>query len=111
MSESEKVYHLVRTALGVDKWREHVPSLVQMADLPSLWPERHSDPKLRQHLKAFEKLNMSQFELIHPSQAECMSPISLRLFDKSRLKCSEKLVRTSPPERHPEEIDSPRSIS
>jgi len=56
ISESGKVYHLVRNALGVDKWREHVPSLVQMADLPSLWPERHSDPKLRQHLKALEKL-------------------------------------------------------
>ena len=83
MSESEKVYHLVRTALGVDKWREHVPSLVQMADLPSLWPERHSDPKLRQHLKTFEKLNMTQVQFIHPSLTEQMSPISL--FNKIRL--------------------------
>jgi hypothetical protein len=43
-----------------------------MADLPSRGPEHHSDPqaKLWQHIKVFEKLNMSQFELIHPSQTE-----------------------------------------
>jgi len=38
MSEGGNVYHLVRAALGVDKWTEHVPSLGQMADLPSRWP-------------------------------------------------------------------------
>jgi hypothetical protein len=54
-----------------------------MADLPSRGPERHSDPKLWQHIKVFEKLNMSQVELIHPSQTEWMSPISL--FDKIRM--------------------------
>jgi len=51
-----------------------------MADLPSHGPERHSDSKLWQHIKVFKKLNMSQVELIHPSQTEWMSPISL--FDK-----------------------------
>jgi len=54
-----------------------------MADLPSRGPERHSDPKLRQHIKVFEKLNLSPVELIHPSQTEWMSPISL--FDKIRM--------------------------
>jgi len=51
-----------------------------MADLPSHGPERHSDPKLWQHIKVFEKLDMSQVELIHPSQTEWMSPIPF--FDK-----------------------------
>ena len=85
MSEGGTVYHLVRAALGaaLDKWTEHVQSLGQMADLPSRWPERHSDPKLRKHLTAFQKLNMSQVEVVHPSQAEWLSPVSL--FDKIRL--------------------------
>jgi len=83
MIKDSNVYRLVRAALGVDKWAEHVPSLGQMADLPSHWPERHSDPKLRKHLTAFKKLKLSQVELIHPSQAEWLSPISL--FDKIRL--------------------------
>jgi len=52
-------------------------------DLPSRGPERHSEPQLRQHIKVFEKLNMSQVELIHPSQIEWMSPISL--FNKTRM--------------------------
>jgi len=82
-SEGGNVYHLVRAALGVDKWTEHVPSLGQMADLPSRWPERRSDPKVRQHLKAFKKLNISQVELLHPSQPEWMSPIFV--FDKIRM--------------------------
>ena len=72
-SEGGNVRHLVRAALGVDRLTEHVPSLGQMAGLPSRWPERISDPKLRQHLHAYKKLNMSQVELIHPSQAESMS--------------------------------------
>jgi len=54
-----------------------------MADLPSRGQERHPDPELRQHIKVFEKLNMSHVELIHPSQTEWMSPISL--FDKIRM--------------------------
>jgi len=54
-----------------------------MADLPSRGPERHSDPKMWQHIKVFEKLIMSQVELIHPSKTEWMSPISL--FDKIRM--------------------------
>jgi hypothetical protein len=56
-----------------------VPSLGpgQPADLPNHWPERLSDPKLRQHLKVFKKLNISQVEFIRPSQAKWMSPISL----------------------------------
>ena len=87
MNEGGNVYHLVRAALGVDKWTEHVPSLGQMADLPSRWPERHSDPKLRKHLTAFQKLNMSKVELIRPSQDEWLSPISF--FDKLDWRCSE----------------------
>jgi hypothetical protein len=83
MSEGGNVYHLVRAALSVDKWTEHVPRLGQMADLPSRWPERHSDPKLRKYLTAFQKLNMSQVELVQPSQAEWLSPVSL--FNKIRL--------------------------
>ena len=83
MSEGGNVYHLVRAVLSVDKWTEHVPSLGQMADLPSRWPELHSDPKLRKHHTAFQKLNMSQVELVHPSQDEKLSPTSL--FDKIRL--------------------------
>jgi len=83
MSDGGNVYHLVRAALGVDKWPEHAPSLGQMADLPSRWPKRRSDPKLCQHLKVFEKLIISQVEFIHPSQAELMSQISL--FDKIRV--------------------------
>jgi len=54
-----------------------------MADLPSRGQELLSDPKLWQHIKVFEKLNMSQVELIHPSQTEWMSPIPL--FDKIRM--------------------------
>jgi len=56
-----------------------------MADLSSRGPERHSDPqpKLWQHIKVFEKLNISQVELINPSQTEWMSPISL--FDKIQM--------------------------
>ena len=38
---------------------------------------------MRQHNKVFEKLNISQVKLIHPSQTEWMSPISL--FDKIRM--------------------------
>ena len=52
MSEGGNVYHLVRAVLSVDKWTEHVPSLGQMADLPSRWPERRSDSKLCKHLMA-----------------------------------------------------------
>jgi len=80
MSEGGNVYHLVQATFRVNKWTEHVLSLGQMADLPSRWPERISDPKPPGHEK---KINMSQVELIPPSQANLMSPISL--FDKIRL--------------------------
>jgi len=52
MREGGNAYHHVRGAFGVDKWTEYVPSLGQMTDLPSRWPECISDPKLRQHLQA-----------------------------------------------------------
>ena len=61
--------------------------------LASSWPERNSDPKLRQHIKVFEKLHISQVELIHPSQTEWMSLISL--FDKIRMEIRWDLARTS----------------
>jgi len=111
-------YHLIWTAFRVNKWTdsEHVPSLQQMADLPSRELERHSDPILWQHIKVFEKLNLSLVELIHPSQTEWMSPISL--FDKIRVEIQWDLARTThththtlPPERRPEGIDPPRSFS
>jgi len=35
MSELGNVYHLVPVAIKVDKWTDPVPSLDQMADLPS----------------------------------------------------------------------------
>jgi len=35
MSEGGNVYHLVPVAIDVDKWTDPVPSLDQMADLPS----------------------------------------------------------------------------
>jgi len=57
--------------------------------------ERHSDPKLRQHLKAFENFNISQVDLIHLSQTEWwMSPISLS--NKIRMELQWDLARTSP---------------
>jgi len=52
-------------------------------------------PELRQHIKVSEKLNMSLVELIHPSQTEWMSPISL--FDKIRMEIYWDLARTSLP--------------
>jgi len=85
MSKGGNVCHLIWIAFRVNKWTdsEHVPSLQQMANLSRRGPERHPDPKLWQHNKVFEKLNKSQVELIHPSQTEWMSPISL--FDKIRM--------------------------
>jgi len=35
MSEGGNVYHLVPVAIEIDKWTDSVPSLDQMADLPS----------------------------------------------------------------------------
>jgi len=66
MSKGGNIYHLIWTAFRVNKWTdsEHVPSLRQMADLPSRGPERHSDPKLRQHIKVFEKSTLSSWT--HP---------------------------------------------
>jgi len=49
----------------------------------------------KQHIKTFEKLNISQVELIHPSQNEWMSPISL--FDKIRMEMKWDHALTSPP--------------
>ena len=95
--QSGNVYHLIWTAFRVNKWTDsrHVPSLRQMAYLPSRGPESHSDSKLWQHIKVFEKLNISEVELIHTSQTEWMSPISL--FDKIRMEIQWDLARTSPP--------------
>ena len=37
MDAGGTIYYLVRAARGVNKWADHVPSLGQMADLPSRW--------------------------------------------------------------------------
>jgi len=75
MSEGGHVYHLVRagsesTVTSGQSTYQVGPQVGQMADLPSRWPERISDPKLHQHPQTYEQLNISQVELIHPSQTE-----------------------------------------